>query len=145
MQALGHIWGDNSTLIFLLENDENYAFISIKWIFFWNFAPWHWNWKEVPKKKKNRSQAFLKIMKIEVEPLYIVKQETNFFKLLYSFNSLVKAFEPFHCRKQILNNVAKMSIFQRCIQNPFKHLRSGFSQKKITVENCSVLLPKNPS
>ena len=88
--------------------------------------------------EKNRSQAYLKIMKIEAESLYIIQQQTNFFKLLYSLKSSVKALP-------ILNNIKKMGIFQRCIQNPVKHLRLGFSQKKITAKNSLASLRKDPS
>ena len=36
MQAPRHsgCWDDNSTSIFMLDNNENYAFIYIKWTFF---------------------------------------------------------------------------------------------------------------
>ena len=33
LQLIG-CWGDDSTLIFLLDNSENYAFIGVKWSFF---------------------------------------------------------------------------------------------------------------
>ena len=52
MQTLRHsgCWGDNSTppppLYFLLDNNENYAFISIVSTFFCRFVPWLWKLKE---------------------------------------------------------------------------------------------------
>ena len=68
---LNGCWGDSSTPIILLDNNENYAFIGIKGSYFWRFAPWHWKLKEG---KKTRSQAFLKIMKIEAESLFVIQQ-----------------------------------------------------------------------
>ena len=79
--------------------------------------------------KKTRSQAILKIMKIEAESLYTKQQCTNFLKLRYSLKSSVKPFKQYYCHKLILNNINKMGIFQRCIQNPFKHVRWHISQK----------------
>ena len=101
----------------------------------WRFAPWHWKLKEGKKNKnKNRSQAFLKIMKIDVESLYTIQQSSNFSKLWYSLKSSVKAIKPYHCHKLVLNNINKMDIFLRHIQNSVKHLRWRFSQKKIMAE-----------
>ena len=74
-------------------------------------------------------------MEIEAESLYIIQQSTNFSKLWYSFKYSVKVFKPHHCHKLILNNINKIGVFQRCIQNSVKHFRWCFSQKKITAEN----------
>ena len=106
-QALGHrgCWDDNSIPIFFQGNNENYAFIGIKGSFL--------TFCSLTSKVKSRSQAFLKIMKIEVESLYIIQQSTNFSKLWYSFKFSVKAFKPYHCHKRILNNIDKMGISQR--------------------------------
>ena len=137
MQTLRHsgCWGNNSTHIFLLSNNENYAFIGIKWSFFDVFPM---TLKVIKKSEKNRFQAFLKIMKIKMEPLCIIQQSTNFSKLWYSLKYLVKAFKPCYCHN-------KMDIFQRCIQNSVKHFRWQFSQKKITAKKFSVSSLKDPS
>ena len=77
-------------------------------------------------------------MKIETESVYIIQQSTNFSNLWYSFKFSVKAFKPHHCHKLILNNVNKMAIFQRCIQNSVKHITWRVSQIKITAVHCQV-------
>ena len=45
-------WGDNSIAIFLLDHDENYAFIGMKWIFFDVFSPWQFS--NIFKNNENR-------------------------------------------------------------------------------------------
>ena len=66
MQVLRHsgCWGGNSTPIYLLDNNENYAFIGIKWRFF-DFLPPDITLEEGLIRTK--SQRFLKLMKIEAE------------------------------------------------------------------------------
>ena len=137
MQALRHsgCWSDNSTPIFLLNNNENYAFIGIKWSFFDVLLPDIESYKKVGKKQVS---SIFKIMKIKTKPLCIIQQSTNFCKLWYSLKSSVKAFKPCHCHN-------KMDIFQRCIQNSVKHFRWQFSQKKITAKKFSVSSLKDPS
>ena len=113
-------------LPFLLDNNENYAFMGMEWRFF-EVLP-------LTLKVKRRPQAFLRI-KIEVESLSIIQQWNNFSKLWFSFRSSVKAFERDHCHKLILNNINKMDIFQRCIQKSVKHLKRRVFQKQVTAED----------
>ena len=124
MQALRRsgCWGDNSFLNVLLDNNKNYAFTGIKRNFFWRFAPWNQKLEEGRKEKQPRLKHFFKINKIEMESLYIIQRWANFPKFWYSFRSSVKVFKPYHCHKLILNNINKMSLFQRFIQNSAKHL-----------------------
>ena len=51
-------------------------------------------------------------------------------KISYSFKSSVKAFKPYHCQKLILNNINKMGMFQRCIQNLSSILDDAFLQRR---------------
>ena len=93
-------------------------------------------------KKSKVSSIFKNNENMEAESLYIIQQSTNFSKLWYSFKSSVKAFKPYHCHKLILNNINKIGIFQRCIQNSVNYLRWRFSQKQITTENCLSIFAK---
>ena len=59
--------------IVLLDNNENYAFAGIKSSFF-DVFPSNMESRRTSKNKKNKSRAFLKIMKIKAESLYIIQQ-----------------------------------------------------------------------
>ena len=52
--------------------------------------------------RENRSRAFLKLIKVEAEFIYIIQQYINFSKHWYSFKSLAKAFKPYYRHKLIL-------------------------------------------
>ena len=73
MQALGHIGycSGKSTSTFLVDNNENNAFIAIKWSFF-DVLPL--SLKVANKVEKKSHAYFLKTIKIEVESLYIIQR-----------------------------------------------------------------------
>ena len=106
---------------------------------FWRFDPWRWKLKEGRKKKQVSS-----IFSNNEYRGGIFLHNSTIYQLFQNlvFKSSIKTFKPYHCHKLILNNINKMGIFQRCIQNPIKHLRSHFSQKYITAENVKCFCEK---
>ena len=95
MQALQHsgAWGDNSTPFFL-DNNEDYAFISIKWSFLNVLTPDIKSQKKVEKKhvssifKYNKNWGGISLYNSTINQLFQTLQ--------YSFKSSVKAFKPYH-------------------------------------------------